>query len=402
MRRAWTTGTGAFQVPGFSMLWSASAMYAFAQWMDRTAVGWLVLEQTGSVFLTALAWTVRVAPGMLLGPVAGAVADRSSRKRILAASALLRVAVFLLIGFLTLAAEAPIPLVLALVAVSGVGMTFNITSLQPLIRDIVGPERAMNAVSLNAFGQKAIGALGALPAGILIEVSGVAAAYFVAAAIMVATAVAFLLVQGERQAPPPTGRLAGDIAAGVKIIFVQPLVGLLLLIMLMAENLGFAFNSVLPAIAENVLDAGPSGLGMLGTAVGVGSVLGTLGLAVLGDFRRKGLLLAFVVMAFGGLMIALGSVEIFVLALLVAAGLGAAMAAVDTLEWILLQSAVDEEFRGRAIGAWNIAIGFGWIGPTILGATAEFIGTPEALSIFGIILAIGGLLTLRSAGLRNL
>mgnify|MGYP001184441852 CR=1 FL=1 len=44
----------------------ASALFAFAQWMERTAVDWLGLEETGSVFLTALAWAVRAAPSAIM------------------------------------------------------------------------------------------------------------------------------------------------------------------------------------------------------------------------------------------------------------------------------------------------------------------------------------------------
>jgi sugar phosphate permease len=44
---------------------------------------------------------------------------------------------------------------------------------------------------------------------------------------------------------------------------------------------------------------------------------------------------------------------------------------VDALEWIMLQASVDDRLRGRVLGAWNVAIGFGWIGPLLLGAIAD-------------------------------
>ena len=82
-------------------------------------------------------------------------------------------------------------------------------------------------------------------------------------------------------------------------------------------------------------------------------------------------------------------------------GLGAVMAAVDALEWILLQSSVDDEFRGRAIGAWNLAIGFGWLGPILLGAAATQWGIAQSLAVSGLLLAVAGVVGAYSPGLRR-
>ena len=78
------------------------------------------------------------------------------------------------------------------------------------------------------------------------------------------------------------------------------------------------------------------------------------------------------------------------------------MAAVDALEWILLQAAVADEFRGRVIGAWNVAIGFGWVGPVVLGGTASILGVQPSLAIFGSLLVMVGLGVGRWPRLREL
>jgi MFS family permease len=172
--------------------------------------------------------------------------------------------------------------------------------------------------------------------------------------------------------------------------------------MVVAENLGFSANAVLPSVAEDVMGVGAGGFGLLVTALGAGSILGTLGLAALGDYRHKGLLLTGTVAGFGLLLIGLAAAEIFALGLVVCAGLGAAMAAVDALEWILLQAAVSDEYRGRAIGAWNFAIGFGWVGPVVLGAFASVVGLQVALTLFGAVLATVGVAVSRFGSLRSL
>lgn len=71
----------------FRRLCVATYLEAFGTWMERLAVGWFVLDTTGSVFLAALSFAARSAPNMLLGPFGGAVADRFPRPRVLMLSA---------------------------------------------------------------------------------------------------------------------------------------------------------------------------------------------------------------------------------------------------------------------------------------------------------------------------
>ena len=74
VRRSWTRSPTlrAFQYPAYRMLWTAGLLVSFGNWIERLAVGWLVFNQTGSVFLTALAFAVRHAPSLLVAPFAGA------------------------------------------------------------------------------------------------------------------------------------------------------------------------------------------------------------------------------------------------------------------------------------------------------------------------------------------
>lgn len=383
--------TEAFTAQGFVYLWTGSAVFSFAQWMERTAVSWLVLEETGSVFLTALSWAARTAPGMVVGPVAGALADRVSRPKLLVFAGLLKALVLAAIAAVAVADEPPVWLVLVLVLVSGAAMTVWIAAAQPLARDLVGPEKAMQAISINSFGQRLVGAPGAFVAGFMIESAGIAWTVAVAAVLMAGSSWLYALIRRPPRAVRAVTSLREDVVEGMKLLGREPTVAVLLAVMVVTENLGFSVNAVLPSVADEVMNVGAAGYGSLLTAIGVGSVVGTLGLAALGDYRYKGHLLAGVVAGFGALLIALGFTEVFAVGLLIVAGLGAAMAAVDALEWILLQAAVAEEFRGRAIGAWNMAMGFGWIGPVVLGGTASFLGVQAALAMFGVVLLVVGL-----------
>ena len=283
----------------------------------------------------------------------------------------------------------------ALVAVSGATMAFQLTSLQALAGEIAGPERLTSAISIMSFGQRAIGAIGALTSGMLLAVVGPSATFFVAAmAMLIASAVFASVPAPRRQAA--TGAFAADVLEGLRLVFRVPMVALLLGLMVCAEILGFSYNSLLPVIAEERLDVGPEGLGALVSAAAVGAMAGTAALTLGADRIRRGMLLLLVVGLFGAMLTVLAGSHVFVLSLLVVATIGAAAATIDALEWVLLQASVDERLRGRALGVWNLAIGWGWIGPIAVGAAAAAAGLSIALSVSGTLLLLIALL----AGLR--
>ena len=180
------------------------------------------------------------------------------------------------------------------------------------------------------------------------------------------------------------------------------IVGLLLGLMVVVEILGFSFYSLLPVVAERILGMGPEGLGALMSGAAVGSMAGTGLLAALADRARHGRLLLGAIALFGILLILLGVSHVFAVSVLVVSGIGAMAALVDALEWTLLQTSVDERLRGRVLGAWNHAIGWGWIGPVVLGGLAEGIGVGNALALSGALLLLtGGLVALQSRQLRH-
>ena len=78
------------------------------------------------------------------------------------------------------------------------------------------------------------------------------------------------------------------------------------------------------------------------------------------------------------------------------------LAAFDSLQWILLQTNVPDDMRGRVMGGWIFAIGFGWLGSLELGAVSEVLGVRWAVASNGLALTVFSLLLLIfSKRLRN-
>lgn len=377
-----------------------ATLFAFGQWMERIAIGWFVFDTTGSVFLTALSWSVRTIPNLVFGPVGGAIADRYSRSRVLALNASFRACVVLAMAALVVFWSGAVVPLLFLVAMSGVTMSVQLASLQSLAAALAGPEKMGSAVSFVSFCQRAVGALGVLASGFLIAFVGAAETFALASIPLVIAAIVFWLV-ASRSSSSREKRLLSEVADGLRVLYQVPIVGQLLGLMVFAEVLGFSYSALMPVIAKETLQQGSEGLGMLMSAGAVGSLFGVGLLTYPAMHARRGLLLLSIVSLFGVLVVLLALSRDFMTSLIVVTVIGGVTAMIDALEWTLLQANVRDELRGRVLGAWNMAIGMGWLGPVVIGAAADVIGVSNALSISGIILFVVGSAAFGSRALRN-
>jgi predicted MFS family arabinose efflux permease len=185
-----------------------------------------------------------------------------------------------------------------------------------------------------------------------------------------------------------------DVIDGLKLMSTLPIVRMILITAVMVEIFGFAYGAVMPAVAQNALNVDAEGLGTLTMMAGFGSVIGSVFLMVLGNFRRKGLLLIGIAIAYGIFLATFSAPGSYVAALVLIMGVGASAAAFDAMQWTLLQLNVPDDMRGRAVGAWVFAIGFGWIGHLGMGAVGEAVGVQATLAGAGIIVIATGVLVL--------
>lgn len=390
-----TAAPGAFRYPAFRRVWAAGVLIALAIWTERLAVGWLILTETESVFLTAASFAARQAPGLIAAPLAGAISDRMPRNRLLGIAAAFRALLLALLAIFALAGLEPLWVAFALIALAGVGQSFEIPATQALVTDAVPRRAAMNAVALQSVGARGVGALGGLAGGMVIAGYGIPAALLAGAVVSLVGG----LVVGTMRTPAARRPRAGtgdnsvlrDVVDGLRVMLSLPLVRTLLALAVAVEMFGFAYQSVLPAVARSVLQVGEVGLGILSMMAGFGSLAGVSALTAAGNVRRRGPLLIGITLGYGAFLLAFASSGVFPLSLVLITGVGAMAAAFDAMQWVLLQQHVPDEMRGRAIGGWVFAIGFGWIGHLALGGAAETFGVQWALAATGAAVMLTGL-----------
>ena len=358
---------------------------------EVVVLGWLTLELTDSPFLVGVAMGMRMLPLFFVGVPAGALADRFPRRRLLMLTGAGQALTAATLGAFTLLGTVGLGHLLVLTLAAGVLRGIEHAARQSYTHDVVGAGALMNGLAVLGVGMRAGWLVGSLGVGAVIAHFGSGVAYLAVALGFLGGALALLPA-----AAPPRARSAAAGSLWRSALDFLVALGhdrtLLLLMMLTAgaEILGFAHQALLPSLARDVLHTGPEGLGALNAARAVGGILGLAAAFARGSAGGGAFFLA-VLVTFGASLIVLGAAPHlvgFVGVLVVLTVVNAAGALADLLAQSLLQLSVPAHLRGRAGGAWVVAIGLAPLGQLQIGALASLFGVSIALGTSGLALAM--------------
>jgi MFS family permease len=358
---------------------------------EVVVLGWLTLTLTNSPFLVGVAMGMRMLPLFFVGVFAGALADRVPRHQLLMVTGAGQAVTAATLGTLTLLGVVRLEHLLILTLLAGVLRALEHAARQSYTHDVVGGPALINGLAILGVVMRGGWLVGSLGVGAVIAHYGSGVAYLVVALGFLGGGLALL----PASTPPRTRAAdAGSLwrSATEFLVAVGRDRTLLMLMMLTAgaEILGFAHQALLPSLARDVLHRGPEGLGALNAARSVGGILGLAAASARGGAGGGAFFLA-VLGSFGAGLMVLGAaphVVGFAGVLLVLTIVNAAGALADLLAQGLLQLGVPAHLRGRAGGAWVVAIGLAPIGQLQIGALASLFGVGIALGTSGLALAI--------------
>jgi len=391
-----------FRSPGYRCLWLASVLWNQARWMDQVVLGWVVLDMTNSAWHVAVIGAIRWLPLLLFGLVGGAVADRVDRRSLLIGAQ----AMGLLVSLGTAAALAlgifDFTLAALVTFLLGVQWALDWPTRRALIPDLVGPQRTVNAIALEAVSMNLTRIFGPLLAGALIAYVSPAAAFLFMSVLYVLEIgllkIMPLAVRGRQVASGSMLRYLGDGLRSLRQN--EPIVGVLLISAFM-NVLVFPYQQLLPVFARDVLHVDAVGLGVLGAAGGIGSLAGALAIASARHVPRSGMLfwVGSLVMSASVVGFALSSYFPLALGLVALGGLG--QSAFASLQSTIVLSGASDQLRGRAMGALTLAIGSAPFGTLEIGAVALLVGAPLAVALnAGLCAALVVAATARLPGFR--
>jgi MFS family permease len=359
------------------------AISLIGNWMQQVAIGWTVLLLTDSPLLLGVAAAARALPILLFGFPGGMAADRYDRRRILWIANGLGLVLSAILAGLVIGDLVTVPAILALAFLLGTTQAFEIPARQSFYVELAGREHMANAIAVNALFFNLARVLGPAFAGILVAVAGPGPAFAINALtyIPVLIGLAMLRTNDDNRAP---SKIRGALSATFRYLRVEQRVTLVLLI-LMANTIFASGHLYLgPAIARD-LGQGADGFGLLLSAVGLGAIVGTLVLAsrtAKGGLRWRGLVR-------GGLFLGVAQVAValsglYPLTLLIFGVIGFGWVSVNATANMMIQSAVQDEFRGRVMSLYSLVLlGFQPFGGLLLGWLGEHLGASTAMGIGG-------------------
>ena len=389
----------------FALFFSAALLSNTGTWMQTITVPYVLDQLTHSTVWVGLGAFCTFFPATVVGPLAGSLADRYSRRTVLLCSQVVLMLSALALWAVWISGEATPGLIVGCVIVGAIGAGITIAAWQAFVPQLVPPDALISAVRLNGMQFTGARAFGPALAGLVLAQFGPGTAFL-------ANALSFLLVIGALLliAARPVARdgaIGGVIShfrAGLRYVRARAVLTVAVLGALLSSLLGVSMIQLAEPFARQVLHEGPGKYGLLVAGYGAGAIAGSVFTVARGDsFRRSSLTVAgFILFVVGE--VAFGLAPAYSLALVGMFGIGLAQVLAMVSCQTAVQVNVDETFRGRVLSIYVMCFFAGTpIGALVGGIVAQGVGLRA--TVVGAAVLMGaclGLVLLRYPGLRVL
>lgn len=366
----------AFRYRNFRLFWIGALVSNTGTWVQGVTVPFVVLELTDSAAWVGFAGFLQFFPVVLVGPFAGAIADRYHRRTVLIVTQALMAVDALVLWLLWVSGVRNPWAIVAVVAVGGFLGGLNIPSWQAFITELVPRDVLLNAVTLNSTQFNAARAFGPAVGGLALGLLGPGAAFLINALSFVAVIVALLLIHVPRLERSHDGRGAlRQFGEAVRYARGVPGIFACFLVVLALGALGSPVFQLLAVFAERVFDVGDVAYGFLGASLGLGALLAAPLVAGPGTGMRRSRLVAVGTTVYGAALVLFALSPWYGLAVVGLLLCGGAYLAIASTLNTTIQLQVDETMRGKVIAAYLMCLTLAMpLGALAQGAIADVIG----------------------------
>ena len=379
----------------YRLYFAGQGISLIGTWMQQIAMSWLVYKMTGSSFQLSVVLFANQISALFLSPVAGALADRWKRHRVLLLTQSLAMVQALLLALLTWTDRIDVWQILVLSLFLGIVNTFDMTSRQAFLSEMVTDRADLgNAIALNSMMVNGARLLGPTLAGILLAKTSAEVCFLLNGLSYLAVLVALRAMRLDGpQRERPKEPLWQGLRDGFRYVSGFAPIRTLLLLLALASLAGTSYTVLLPELTVRRLGGDAHTLAFLMAASGLGAMVGALFLASRKSVLGLGhwILLALTLLGLG--LLSLAIVANFRLALLVLFTIGSGMMVELAGSNTLLQTIADEDKRGRVMSFYTMAfLGMAPLGSLLTGALAAWLGLPMACLINGLFCLTGAAL----------
>ena len=375
----------AFKIRSFRFQWTADAMTTWGSEMETLILGWYILVATDSPFLVGILAALRMS-GTLLAPLVGVLADRMSRKALLA---------FVRIGagtsalsLLILAALDVIQPwhVFVIASISGLIRPADNVLRQSLIADTVPRELLMNASGLARTTQDTARIVGALLGATLLSRLGLGWAYLGVTAFYAFSVLFVLGISSIRSsvqvvhANPIT-----EMKQGMKYMIESPVIKPIMFLAFVVNLLAFPLtNGLLPVVARDVYGHDENGLALMVAVFASGALGGSLTMAAFVNSRRPERFMMVTMVSWYVSLILFAQTDSNMLGLPLLALIGASISFCMISMSVVLMTFAKIEMRGRVMGVRMLAVYGLPMGLVAGGWLIEQFGVPVAVTGYAV------------------
>jgi len=374
-------------------------------WMQSIAQAWLVYQLTGSPLYLGIVSFASAIPTLTLSLGAGVLVDRVPKRGLLIVTQTAAMLLAFLLAADVFSGRVEPWHIVVLSFLLGSVNSFDAPARQAFVVEMVEHKDHLNAIALNSTIFNAARVIGPTLAGIALAVVGPAWCFFMNGVSFIAVIVSLWMMRVRPFAPDARkGSASAQLREGLTYIWSDRTVRTLIALVAVSSLFGFGFAALLPAFARDVLGQGPTGLGLMSAATGLGAFAGALMIASLGNYRRKGLLLTVGNLLFPAMVLLFSLSRLFTLSLIFLALAGWGFMVQNATANTLIQMRVPDSLRGRVMSAFTLVfLGFFPLGSLLAGIIAERLGIPIGGAFGGLVaLAFGLVLLWRAPYLRRL
>jgi len=366
----------------YRLFWFGQMISLIGTWMQSVAQGWMVLRLSNSPFLLGVVSAFAGLPVLFFSLPAGVLADRVKKRKFLIFTQSSAMFLAFILAFLTFTGLVRVWHVMFLALCLGLVMAFDAPIRQAFVKEMVGREDLLNAIALNSFIFNSARILGPAAAGILISLTGEAGCFFINGLSYLAVIAGLSLMKIEDVVfQSKNSTFLASTKEGISYVVRNKKTLALILMVSTMSIFGFSYAVLMPVFARNILKAGPSGLGFLMSAVGIGAITAGLGLASRKTEEKLKYMQAGIIVFFLSLILFSFSGNLF-LSLIFLVGAGWGMISLIATCNTLLQEIVPDHLRGRVMGLFVMMfMGTMPIGSFIAGTLGQVLGVIWAVRI---------------------
>src|ERR1700674_2357114 len=370
-------------------MWIGACTSSIGTWMQIVAQGWLIYRLSASAFLLALDQFLGGIPIFLFSLIGGVVADRVERRKILLGSQYVQMATATLLTILVGTGLVHVWHILCLSFISGLAQAFGGPAYQALIPTLVENDDMPNAIALNSIQFNMAVTIGPALAGQALARLGEKWCFGLNAVSFLAPIISLSMISARYLPATTTESMFSSLKQGIRFVRKQGSMEALTLLAFCMTALSMPMRTYIPVFVKDIFHRGPETYGNLLSLMGIGSIVGSLTVAGMGNIPNKGRVALMTLISLGAGITGFSFSRSLPLSYAMLVLVGASMMAVFATVTSLVQLIATNEMRGRVMSVYNCAFRGGMpMGNLLSGWLVPMFTAPVVLGINGLTLIL--------------